>query len=264
MSLAAGSGLALAAAAAVAGTLRLRGKAKRRYAFAECIHELRGALTAIQLGASAFWTRSDDRQNDRLDALRTQIERAEAAIGDLDALVLSRRATSRNEPHELVDVGRIVRQRAAAWDRIAFALGGGVELCWSVGPAIVRADPRRLCQALDNLIANGLEHGGGLVTLAGALEGGVVRVTVSDRGSGIGRSLEDVPRAPWHAPHGHGLTIARRVIELHRGRMRATSGSGGTDFEIELPIAARVDRSPVGDAPPELRRRVPARARGAS
>jgi signal transduction histidine kinase len=264
MSLAAGSGVALVAAAAVVGALRRRAKAKRRYAFAECVHELRGALTALQLGASAVRGRSGDRENARLDALRTQIERAEAAIGDLDALVLSRRATSRNEPHELVDVGQIVRQRAAAWDRIGFALGGGVELCWSLGPAIVRADPRRLCQALDNLIANGLEHGGGFVTVAGALEGGVVRVTVSDRGSGIARSLEDVERAPWHAPHGHGLAIARRAIELHRGRLRATPRRGGTDFEIELPVAAPVDRLRVADAPPELPRRVPARARGAS
>jgi two-component system, OmpR family, sensor histidine kinase MtrB len=234
----AGAVLALAAIACATGVLTARSRRKRRYAFAESLHELRGAITAIQLGTSALTAHPDDRQHSRIDAICTQIERAEVAIGDLEALVSSRRASIVRDPHELVDVSRIVRQRATAWDRIAFGLGGGVELRWSLGPTIVRADPRRLCQALDNVIANGLEHGGGLVTLAGAREGGVVHVKVSDRGCGIGRALDDLPRAPWHAAHGHGLAIARRVIELHRGRLRATSGSAGTEFEIELPVAS--------------------------
>jgi two-component system sensor histidine kinase MtrB len=244
----------------VAGALKVHGRAKRRYAFAESIHELRGALTAIQLGISALRARPDDLRTPAFDALDMQIKRVEAAIEELDVIVLSRRPSSRHEQQELVDLGGIVRERAAAWDRIALALGGGVDLCWSPGTAIVRADSRRLCQAFDNLIANGLEHGGGLVTLAGTLEGGMVRVTVSDRGTGMGRSLEDLPRARWDSPHGHGLAIARRAIELQRGRLRATSRSGGTVFEIELPAVARVDPRRIGDPPRARPRPVPPRA----
>jgi signal transduction histidine kinase len=258
------SALALAAIAVATGVLRHRHRGKRRYAFAEALHELRGALAAIELGTSARGARGADRQGTRIDAIRTQIERAGVAIGDLEALVSCRRARIGHESNELVDLSRIVRQRAAAWDRIAFALGGGVELRWSLGPTVVRGDPRRLCQALDNVIANGLEHGGGLVTLAGARERDLVRVKVSDRGRGLGRRLEDIPRAPWYAAHGHGLAIARRVIELHRGRLWATSGSAGTDFEIELPVATAPGRAPFRDEPSEVPHRVPAGARGAS
>ena len=215
-----------------------RADKQRRYAVAEAIHELRGALTAIQLGGDTLEANAGghDRAS-RLDALRMQIERATEAVADLDALVLSRRNPDTSMP-ELVEIGEIVRRRAAAWDRLAFARGGGVELRWQVPRAIVRADPKRLCQALDNLIANGLDHGGGIVTLEGRLDDGAVHIAISDRGPGIAHPLTDLPRVPWHAQHGHGLAIVRRAVELHRGRLTATSEARGTNVEIELPLAS--------------------------
>ena len=265
MSAAAFSGLALVAAclgAFVVGALRARDTTRRRYRVAECLHELRGSLTAIQLGAEALEARANGNHEmaSRVDAIRTQIERATTAVGDLGALTLSSAADAERS-HELVELGEIVRRRAAAWDRLAFARGGGIELRWALPAAIVRADPKRLCQALDNLIANGLEHGGGVVTLEGRLEGGAVHVTVSDCGPGI-VSLEAIPRGAWHAPHGHGLAIARRAVELHSGRLRVIPRRRGANIEIELPLA----RSPEAAQSGVLTRvpRIRAEARGAS
>jgi signal transduction histidine kinase len=258
MSVAAVVALVLVAGVLGAGAmcaLRSRKVTRRRYAFAESLHELRGSLAAIQLGTSALEVRgkNDEDGRGRVDALRTQIERATAAVEDLDAHLSGMRTSSPEPNHELVELGEIVRRRTAAWDRLAFAKGGVVELHWPLGPALVHADPRRVCQALDNLISNGLDHGGGLVTLSGSFENGVVRISVSDCGPGIGRPLEDVPRAAWDSPHGHGLAVVRRAVELHRGRLRAISRPDGTDVEIELPLAARLDlptsRSPASPVP---------------
>src|SRR5436309_11540955 len=108
--------------------LRSRALRRRRYAFAESLHELRGALAAVQLGTSAFETRPEDdhEARDRVDALCTQIERATAAVEDIDAHLSGRPRRARERAGELVELGGIVRRRAAAWDRLAFARAGGV------------------------------------------------------------------------------------------------------------------------------------------
>jgi signal transduction histidine kinase len=226
--------------ALAAGVFRSRREAKRRYGVAESLHELRGSLTAIQLGTDALEANAgaDDGVASRVDALRTQIERATEAVEDLCALVLPGAGRLTERTPELVEIGEIVRRRGEAWDRLAFTRGGGVELRWSLPRTMVRADSKRLCQALDNLIANGLDHGGGIVTLEGRLEDGAVHIAISDQGPGIARPLTEVPRAAWHASHGHGLAIVRRAVELHRGRLTATPQSRGTNVEIELPLAS--------------------------
>ena len=230
----------VALALATFWAIRTRLDSARRYAMAESMHELSGALTALKLGATALArsTAGDEGFSRRLEALTTQIDRASGAIEDLDSHVRGTRGHVRERPQEVVELGEIVRRRAQAWDQLAFARGGAVGLRWPIGPVLVRADPRRLYQALDNLIANGLDHGGGIVTLQGALADGVVRISVSDRGSGFERSLHDLPRARWDSEHGHGLAIVRRAIEMHDGHLRATSSPSGANVEVELPRVA--------------------------
>jgi signal transduction histidine kinase len=220
--------------------VRVRSTSRRRYAIAESLHELRGALAALQLGASVLegHAPSGEEAAHRVDAVRTQIDRASVAVDDLDAHVTGSRGSSYDQTRELVELGEIVRRRALAWDRLADAQGGAVGLRWPLGPVLVRADPKRLYQALDNLIANGLDHGGGIVTLRGALFDGAVRISVSDRGPGFRISPHDLPRAPWNARHGHGLAIVNRAVEMNDGRLRATSRPTGANVEIELPLAS--------------------------
>jgi two-component system, OmpR family, sensor histidine kinase MtrB len=242
MTLVAISGVAVVGAI-VAGLERRR-LVRRRHAIAELLHEMRGALAAIELGASALERRLAGRDaSTRLDAFRMQVERAEAATRDLAALHACRTRRSHEAVSAPVEIGKLVRRRAAAWDRLAVMPGGRVELHWPLGPTLVRAPSERICRALDNLIANALEHGGGRVRVEGALEGSLLQITVSDRGPGLGRGLERHRSAPWNALHGHGLTIARRAVERSGGRLRSITQSGGAAIEIELPLHAAADRS---------------------
>jgi PAS domain S-box-containing protein len=107
-------------------------------------------------------------------------------------------------------------------------------------------DEDRIHQVLTNLLANAVKftrHGS--ITVSAALKQDELLVCVRDTGSGI--SEEDVPRLFdrfWQARRasangaGLGLAIAKRLVELHGGRIRVESTLGvGTTFSFTLPVA---------------------------
>ena len=65
---------------------------------------------------------------------------------------------------------------------------------WRAGPAWIIGDATALASALDNLVTNALEHGGGRVLVEGERSGNVVRVLISDGGSG-GFELAELQRS---------------------------------------------------------------------
>lgn len=242
--------LAAAAIGALVSALFARRRTlMRRRALSGPLHELRGALAAIQLGLFALEKRgAATLVADRIDALRTQAERAHVAVEDVDDIRLAHvRAANRLE---LIDAGTLVKRRVAAWSGLAEVRRRAVELRWPIGPALVRADPVRVGQAVDNLVVNALDHGGGVVRVTGALTDRTVRIAVADQGPGIGWPLHKLMGSPWHSRHGHGLAVAARVAELHGGRLTATSGRIGSRVEIELPLAEPPEAPAIAQAPP--------------
>jgi signal transduction histidine kinase len=109
-------------------------------------------------------------------------------------------------------------------------------------------DPDRMEQVLRNLVQNALRHtpAGGQVTLSAEQHNGTLEMAVQDTGAGI---------APEHLPHifdrfyradkargdseessGLGLAIARSLVRLHNGEIRAYSRPGmGARFVITIP-----------------------------
>lgn len=131
---------------------------------------------------------------------------------------------------------------------------------------IVNGDPVRLQQIFWNVLKNAVKFTNPLgritVTTQTSTQRGVVLVEISDTGAGmtpaelnrIFEAFAQGDHASTGSSHrfgglGLGLAISRSLIELHSGKIRATSpGVGrGSTFSIELPLAT--DPSPLKPAP---------------
>jgi PAS domain S-box-containing protein len=130
----------------------------------------------------------------------------------------------------------------------------GLELRRDVDPdLVVNADTTRLGQVLWNLLSNAVKFTppGGTISVSGKAEPGRAVIAVED--SGIGIAAAELPlifQRFWQAPGGNsrnhgglglGLALARHFVELHGGRIGATSCGPnlGTRVEIELPLPSR-------------------------
>jgi two-component system sensor histidine kinase ChiS len=113
------------------------------------------------------------------------------------------------------------------------------------------ADENRLLQIVYNLIGNAIKFTKeGEVVVSGWADGGMLHIAVADSGIGIPadkletifRSFEQVGTsvAKEYGGTGLGLGIAKRLVELHGGRISVTSRVGeGSVFAFTLPIADR-------------------------
>ena len=105
---------------------------------------------------------------------------------------------------------------------------------WRCADEIADVDPVRVAQALDNLIANALEHGRGEITIEGARRGTRIELAVRDRGVRRPRRLRGRPEPR----RGHGLRLTRALARGNGGRFRMRTAVDGTVAALELPMAA--------------------------
>ena len=134
----------------------------------------------------------------------------------------------------------IVRERAA---RHGIALN--VDLSGGLSP--VEADERKVKQILYNLLSNAVKFtpDGGTVNVTVRPDNGNVRVAVQDNGIGIAEpdqarifeEFQQVGRERSREGTGLGLTLTKRFVELHGGRIWLESAPGrGSTFTFTLPL----------------------------
>ncbi len=221
------------------------------------LHEVRGGMTALELGLAVLERScSCADTGDRVGALRAQIERAATALAEIDRRRTCRHETAADRHPELVDLEALVLSRVLCWKQIAPAGRSRVRWEWRAGPAWIIGDGAALASALDNLVANALEHGGGRITVEGERSGNVLRVLISDGGQGF--ELSSIGEADWTSARGHGLAIAREAIEAHGGRLVTRARLSGTAITIELPVQPPTPERPQlqSASPPPITRRV--------
>ncbi len=217
--------------------------AQRRAQSIECIgakvaHELKNPLSAVKglvqlLGRSA----ADDRSRERLEVVGGEVARMEQILRDY--LSFSRPLDDlRPEP---VEIGAIADDVLAVLE--ARAEAAGVALLRSGGPVVATGDPRRLKEALLNLIANALEatprQGSVEVDVSGGGGEAVIRV----RDTGKGMEPADMARlgTPFFTTRaggtGLGVVLARAAIRQHGGDLGFESEVGhGTVATVRLPL----------------------------
>jgi PAS domain S-box-containing protein len=163
-----------------------------------------------------------------------------------------------------VRLGATVEAAAEGLRVTAAAKDVGLDLRVPPEMGTVRGDPGRLEQVFSNLLSNAVKFtpAGGRVTVAAEPLAEGVRVTVTDTGRGIEPSLLPYVFEPFrqaegasrrtHTGLGLGLAIVRHLVELHGGRVEATSaGLGrGSTFTVWLPTEPPVDADAgvIGDA----------------
>jgi signal transduction histidine kinase len=141
-------------------------------------------------------------------------------------------------------------------------------------PVVLEVDSARLAQVLSNLLTNAAKYTapGGDVRLTAEVQDTDVVIRVLDNGIGISADMlarvfelfmqGDHPRERSGGGLGIGLTLARRLVEMHGGRLEAHSEGAerGSEFSVRLPLALRPshEAAPLGDQESELpsRRRV--------
>jgi CheY-like chemotaxis protein/two-component sensor histidine kinase len=128
-------------------------------------------------------------------------------------------------------------------------------------PILLDADPNRLAQVFSNLLNNATKYTpeGGHIGLTAEWQGSEVMVTVKDNGIGIPADVQDGifemftqierPLEKGYQGLGIGLTLVKRLVEMHGGRIKVRSeGIGkGSEFRVRLPILAE---SPVAEPQP--------------
>ena len=130
---------------------------------------------------------------------------------------------------------------------------------------VIRGDAVRLTQVVANLINNAAKYTerGGRIDVAVDHDGAEVRVSVRDNGIGIAAdALEQIFDLFSQLPGGHeraqgglgiGLTLARRLVEMHGGTVEARSEgpNRGTEIVVRLPRrrSSAAPRRAAGRAP---------------
>jgi signal transduction histidine kinase len=237
-------GWILATVAAVHGIVARRTEGARRVVVARVCHELRGPLTAARLGLE-LGTRSGELSSGRLRAIEQELGRAALALDDLTS---SRPAPRRGRPREAVDFHQLLVESVEAWQASAAADGCQLRMHWVGGRAVVAGHRLRLAQATGNLIANAIEHGGGVIEVQGRVGVGSVRLEVIDGGPGLSAPVGELARdaGGGFGLRGHGLAIASSVARAHGGRLASAPSKRGARLILELPARVQSGRLDTG------------------
>jgi PAS domain S-box-containing protein len=140
-------------------------------------------------------------------------------------------------------------------------------------PIQVKGDPVRLTQVFGNLLANACKYSepGGQVGIHVARRDAIAIVRVRDSGIGIAPEMlsrifdlfTQLDRTPGHSRGGLGigLTLVKRLVELHGGTVSVRSdGEGkGSEFTVQLPVATEELRMEVQPVPAAAARSAPRR-----
>ena len=216
----------------------------------DAAHELRTPLAALKTQAQvALTVASDERRRNALNLVVAGVDRASRLIDQL--LSLARLDAAVAPTGAVIDLARAAREAAADFEAAARERGVQIELrCADGEPPRIVGDDQMLHLLLRNLIENALRHAprGGRVRVEARLAEGSAVLTVSDSGPGVpaalrSRIFDRFFRGDYPGPEGSGLglSIVQRVVDLHRGRIRAEPSAelGGLAMTATFPQAGK-------------------------
>ncbi len=217
-------------------------------------HELRNPLAPMRnalaiLRSGRAGAAAEDRAREILDR---QINHMVRLVDDLldVARITTGKLAVRTEPMELAPV---IRSAIESVQQTMEAKQHELQCLLPAEPILVQGDATRLSQVFANLLGNAAKYteSHGHISISARVGAGEAVVQVTD--DGIGISSEIMPRLfemftqadiavdrPIQSGLGVGLSLARRLIELHGGSIHAESAglNTGSTFTVNLPVIA--------------------------
>jgi len=223
-------------------------------------HELRNPLAPIRtalhlLGMPQI---SAERARQANDVLNRQVDHLVRLVDDL--LDVSRIMQGRIELRkQLTDLANVVKHAIETAQPTIDAQGHHLNVTSPDKPVLVEADPIRLSQAISNLLTNAAKYTekAGQIWITAAREGNEAVIRVRDCGVGIDTELlprifdlfvqGERPLARSQGGLGIGLTLVKRLAELHEGTVTASSPGRGKGSEFVLRVPAIDERASAQD-----------------
>jgi PAS domain S-box-containing protein len=214
-------------------------------------HELRNPLAPLRNGLQVMKLAAND--GAAIEQCRTMMERQVTQLVRLvdDLLDLSRIATGKFELRkERVSLASVVTSAIETSRPLIEQMGHVLDVSVPRQPVFVHADFTRLAQVFMNLLNNAAKYSnrGGQIRVSTKSEEGSVVFHVQDTGIGIApdklgsifEMFSQVDRSLEKSQGGLGigLTLVKRLVEMHGGTVEAHSeGPGkGSEFTVRLPI----------------------------
>ena len=232
-------------------------------------HELRTPLTAILGWARMLQSESLDEAM-AVNAIETIRRNAKAQSQIIDDILdVSRIITGKlaMDLHPL-ELAPIIEAAVDVVRPTAEAKGLRIQTELPAQPMVVAGDSNRLQQIIWNLLSNAIKFtpSGGRVLLKVEDRGSQVEIRVTDNGQGISKEFlpfvfdrfrqADSTTTRQHGGLGLGLAIARHLVEIHGGAIKATSegANKGSTFSVLLPRLGSNSKlsDQRADASPEL------------
>jgi signal transduction histidine kinase len=210
-------------------------------------HDLRNPLAAIMTSVDllARYPPGSDKAHRTVERINRSARRMTVLIRDILDYTRGRLGGGiplKRQPTDLAAISRSVVDEIRAGYPIARI---DVE---TAGKLTGHWDPARIEQALSNLIANAVQHGGPEIwLLASGEEPDDVVVSVRNSGQPIPRdqlgTVFDAFKKGHNGPGGLGLGlfIVREIVHAHEGSVAVTSSAEGTTFSFRLPRWTAVD-----------------------
>jgi PAS domain S-box-containing protein len=217
---------------------------------ASLAHEVKQPIAAAVIDAHTCvrWLRRDAPNiAEACEAASRMVNDATRAADILDRV----RSLYRRDPpqRELVDTNEIIREMIVLLRDKANRSSISIRTELDVGLATTSADRVQIQQVLMNLMLNGIEAmkdtSGELTVTSKKTPEGQSLISVNDSGIGIAPDRVDRIFDAFFTTKpqgtGMGLSISRKIIESHGGRLWASANSnGGTTFQFTLPNGRRV------------------------
>ncbi len=250
-----------------AATLREEDRRKTEF-LAILAHELRNPLAPIRNGLQVMRMAAHDPAT--VGKVRDMMERqVNQMVNLVDDLLDIARVTRGNMELKLarIDLASVLSSAVDTSMPLFEASGHRLSISLPEAPVLLDVDPTRISQVLGNVLNNAAKYTppGGAISVTATREEHSVLVSVRDNGIGIPREAAasvfemfsqvgaSIDRAQGGL--GIGLSLARRLLELHGGTITLDSaGSGqGSTFHIRLPVsgppAQTLEPAPMTPAP---------------